>query len=74
VTDDASVLGIRASWTCAECRATTVSRQIAAIEHAPDIGVVIVLDLPEGWEAKGHETFCPAHAPVKLQKARVTEA
>lgn len=59
--DDASVLGIRATWTCARCQATAVSRQIAPIEHAPDIGVVIVLDLPEDWKAKGHETFCPAH-------------
>jgi hypothetical protein len=63
--DKASVLGIRATWTCAECPATAVSRQIAEIEPISGVGVVIVLDPPPDWQAKGDKTYCPEHAPAK---------
>lgn len=57
-----SSIGVRANWTCAECKAAATTNQIATVAHTEEQMVGVILDLPAGWKARGQETFCPAHA------------
>jgi len=56
-----SSIGIRANWTCAECKATVTTHQVANVAHTEEQMVGVILDLPHGWVAKRQEVFCPAH-------------
>lgn len=62
-TPDASLVGVRASWTCALCRDQTRTYQLVRIA-APQ-----ALDLPAGWLLVNEQTVCGLH-PSRVEEFR----
>lgn len=55
--EDSSVIGIRASWTCALCRETEKTYQLLRVAESADE----LLRLPPGWRLWDRATVCRRH-------------
>jgi hypothetical protein len=64
----ASMVGLRVNWTCAECRRTDTTRQIATFESPNSARVYIDVAPPPGWTVRGDRVYCPAHESIARRR------